>query len=86
MTKQIRSERVYLCANKSAPNVLKFFFNGSFVASFYLFLSFKYSWQYNAKYKFCQWLDSNRSPLGLEETALPTEQQPLPHVLKFVLS
>ena len=30
--------------------------------------------------KFCQWLDSNRGPLVLEATALPTEPQPLPDV------
>ena len=26
---------------------------------------------------FCQWLDSNRGPLELEATALPTEQPPI---------
>ena len=31
-----------------------------------------------AQYFFCQWLDSNRRPLALEVTALPTEPQPLP--------
>ena len=30
--------------------------------------------------KFCRWLDSNRGPLILEATALPTEPQPLPPV------
>ena len=29
---------------------------------------------------FCQWLDSNRGPLVLEATALPTEPQPLPKI------
>ena len=29
--------------------------------------------------KFCRWLDSNCWPLMSEGTALPTEQQPLPH-------
>ena len=28
---------------------------------------------------FCRWLDSNRGPLVLEVTALPTEPQPLPN-------
>ena len=28
--------------------------------------------------KFCQWLESNRGPLVLKATALPTEPQPLP--------
>ena len=30
---------------------------------------------------FCRWLDSNRRPLVLEATALPTEPQPLPNLL-----
>ena len=34
-----------------------------------------------SKYKICQWLDSNRGPLVLEATALPTEPQPLPFLL-----
>ena len=29
---------------------------------------------------FCRRLDSNRGPLGLEVTALPTEPQPLPNI------
>ena len=28
--------------------------------------------------KFCEWLESNRGPLDLKATALPTEPQPLP--------
>ena len=35
------------------------------------------------KINFCQWLDLNCGPLGLEATALPTEPQPLPN-LKFL--
>ena len=34
---------------------------------------------------FCQWLDSNRGPLELEETSLPTEPQPLSHILKMFI-
>ena len=33
--------------------------------------------------KFCRWLDSNRRPLVLEATALPTEPQPLPQIEIF---
>ena len=29
---------------------------------------------------FCRWLDSNRVPLELEATALPTEPQPVPNM------
>ena len=36
--------------------------------------------------KFCRWLNSNRGPLVLEATALPTEPQPLPHVVNFIVS
>ena len=32
----------------------------------------------NVQYKFCRWLDSNRGPLVLEETALSTGPKPLP--------
>ena len=32
----------------------------------------------NILYTFCQWLDSNRWPLGTDGTTLPTEPQPLP--------
>ena len=35
--------------------------------------------------KFCLWLDSNRRPLVLEVTALPTEAQPLPFSHMFVV-
>ena len=34
--------------------------------------------QINVQYKICRWLDSNRGPLILEASALPTEPQPLP--------
>ena len=39
-----------------------------------VFSSFQYTWQ-RADVNICQWLDSNRRPLVLEETALPTESQ-----------
>ena len=32
----------------------------------------------NVQFKFCRWLDWKSGPLKLEETALPTEPQPLP--------
>ena len=54
-----------------------FFKNGPFPASFSLFSSFQYSWQWIFNLKFCWWLDSNRGPLESEATALPTEPQPL---------
>ena len=34
----------------------------------------------NMYINFCQTLDSNRGPLVLEATALPTEPQPLPKI------
>ena len=40
--------------------------------SFSLFLSFLYSWQFTGHIKVWRWLDSNRRPLLLEATALPT--------------
>ena len=56
-----------------------FWKNGPFSASFSLFSSFQCSWKStNVQFKFCQWLDSNRGPLVLEVTTLPTEPQPLP--------
>ena len=39
----------------------------------------------NVQYKFCQSLDSNRAPLELEANALPTESQPLPCPLLFMI-
>ena len=51
-------------------------------ASFSLFLSFQHTvdskQMFNIYINFCQLLDSNRGPLVLEATALPTEPQPLP--------
>ena len=32
----------------------------------------------NVQYNFCQWVNSNRGPLVLEATALPSEPQPQP--------
>ena len=49
---------------------------------FYIFV-FQYSWQQMFIAKCWQWLDSNRGPLELESTALPTDPQPLP--LFFIL-
>ena len=49
---------------------------------FFIFVFSTHSWQKtNVHYinKFCRWLDSNRGPLVLEATALPTEPQPLPN-------
>ena len=45
------------------------------------FFIFVFSIQLTVKivqYQFCRWLDSNRGPLMLQATALPTEPQPLP--------
>ena len=36
--------------------------------------------------KFCLWLDSNRGPLVVEATVLPTELQPLPQPQPLQLS
>ena len=52
---------------------------GPFQASFFLYFVFS---TVNRKYVHCKilrWLDSNRGPLVLEATALPTEPQPLPN-------
>ena len=57
-----------------------FFKNGPFMVSFSLFLSFQYSWQLMFNINFWQWMDSNRRPLELEATALPSEPQPLPRM------
>ena len=52
----------------------KVFSNGPFPTSFSLFLSFQQSWQQiNVLLKIHQSHDSNRVPLVLESTALPTE-------------
>ena len=39
---------------------------------------------FNINVNFCWWLDSNRGPLVMEVTALPTEPQPLPFFSIFV--
>ena len=68
-----------------AQTTLVFLKNGPFPSSFSLFLSFQYTVDskqiFNKYIYFCQWLDSNRGPLVLEATALPTEPQPLPNTL-----
>ena len=51
---------------------------GPFSPSFSLFSFFQYSWQKMFNINFFRWLGSNRRPLELEATALPTEPQPLP--------
>ena len=52
---------------------------------FSLFSSFQYTidskQMFNIYIIFCQWLDSNRGPLVLEATPLPTEPQPLPRAV-----
>ena len=52
--------------------------NGPFPASFSSFSSFQNSWQLVFNINFCGWMDLNHRPLELEETAIPTEPQPLP--------
>ena len=51
---------------------------------FSLLSSFQYSWLWMFNNFFCQWLDSNRGPLALEATALPTEPQQLPKIYIFL--
>ena len=53
-------------------------FYGPFPAAFFIIFVFSKQLTVNIQYIFCQWLDSNRRPLELEETDLPTEPQPLP--------
>ena len=48
-----------------------------------LFSSFQQWTEKTLITKFRQWLDSNRGPLGLESTALPTKPQPLPIGTEF---
>ena len=68
----IYSTRLYLItfncfyAKKAIP--------GLFFLYFRLFNTVDSKQMFN---KFCRWLDSNRGPLVLEATALPTEPQPL---------
>ena len=57
------------------------FLNGPFPASFFFIFVFSIQLTLDSKQmfnKFCWWLDSNRGPLALQATALPTEPQPLP--------
>ena len=73
----------YINSETRLGSFRKIFFskNGPFPASFYLFSSFQYTVDSKQTFNinfFCQWLDSKRGPLVLEETALPTEPQPLP--------
>ena len=61
-------------------NILKCFFlkwtiSGLFFLYLHLFNTVDSKEMFN---KCCQWLDSNRGPLVLEVTTLPTEPQPLP--------
>ena len=53
------------------------FLNGPIQASFLFIFAFSIQLTVNVKYKFCQWLDSNRGLLEMEATALPTKPQPL---------
>ena len=46
---------------------------------FFIFRLFNSFDSTNVQYKFCLRLDSNRRPVELEATALPTEPQPLPN-------
>ena len=64
------------------PMVNVFLKNGLFLASFSLFLSFQYSFLQLIVNQICRWLDVNRGFMVLEATVLPTEQQPLPYMLK----
>ena len=52
--------------------------NGPFSPSFFFIFVFSIQLTVNVQNKFCQWLDSNRGPLELEATTLPTNPQPLP--------
>ena len=67
--------------NLSEWNALMVFL-GPYPASFSLFSSFQFTvdskQMFNININFCRRLDSNRRPLVLEATALPTEPQPQP--------
>ena len=51
---------------------------GHFRPLFFFIFFFSIQLTVNAHYKVCWWLDLNHGPLDSEETALPTEPQPLP--------
>ena len=60
--------------------------NGPWPASFFFIFIFSIQLTVNnVQYKFCQWLESNRRPLALEATALPTEPKQLPYWTADVL-
>ena len=64
----------------------KFFLkNGPFPATFSLFSSFQYTDDSKQMlYNFLPMTGSNRGPLELEATVLPTEPQPQPKPLFFI--
>ena len=70
-----------LCVNHCHSSFLK---NGPCPASFYFICMFSIKLMVNQWMTFRRWLDSNRGPLVLEATALPTEPQPLPFFYIFV--
>ena len=56
--------------------------NGAFSSLFFFIFVFLIQLTEYSKYKVCLWMDSNRGPLVSEATALPSEPQPLPNLLK----
>ena len=64
-----------------------FFKKWAIPGRFSLFSSFQHTvdskQMLNIQTNFCWWLDSNRRPLVLEATALPTEPQPLPNCMRY---
>ena len=59
------------------------FKSGPFPASFLFIFVFSIQLIINkCSIKFCRWLESNRGPLVLKATTLPTEPQPLPILVK----
>ena len=72
----------HVCLSNASPSCFKqiLFFKKWAIPGLFFFI-FVFSIQMkvnNDQYKFRRWLDSNRGPLVLEATALPTEPQPLP--------
>ena len=68
----------------TTSRVCSFFFKWAIPGLFFVIFVFPIqSTVNNVQYKVCQWLDSNRRPLVLEATALPTEPQPLPMYVSF---
>ena len=69
---------IFIFFYQNRNKIVLIFFKWASPGLFFFIFVFSIKLTVNVQYKFCRWLDSNRRPLVLKVTALPTEPQPLP--------